>query len=72
MWYFAKQHEFVIVTKDSDLVDLAIMRGAPPKLVWLRLGNVSTERVAEVLRDRRAAIEALLEDSARTVLEIVA
>ncbi|MGH8138394.1 MAG: DUF5615 family PIN-like protein [Steroidobacteraceae bacterium] len=34
------------------------MYGAPPKVIWLNLGNASTNDVAEVLKNRRLAIEA--------------
>ena len=36
IWDYAKAHEYVIASKDSDLAELSIVRGAPPKLVWLR------------------------------------
>ena len=44
IWYYARAHDFVLVTKDSDMVDLAIARVGPPKVVWLRLGNVTASR----------------------------
>ncbi|HUP50806.1 MAG TPA: DUF5615 family PIN-like protein [Thermoanaerobaculia bacterium] len=42
IWYYARTHDFVIVTKDSDIVELSVLRGRPPKVVWLRLGNATT------------------------------
>ena len=53
------------------MVDLAIARVGPPKVVWLRLGNVTTNRVEEVLRKNQLAIEELVLDRSRTVLEIL-
>jgi predicted nuclease of predicted toxin-antitoxin system len=32
----------VILSKDEDLVDLVRHHGAPPQIVWIRLGNQST------------------------------
>jgi predicted nuclease of predicted toxin-antitoxin system len=29
-----------IMTKDKDLVDLAARHGPPPKIIWVRLGNM--------------------------------
>ena len=29
----------MIVTKDEDFHHLSVLRGAPPKVVWLRTGN---------------------------------
>lgn len=50
IWSFAREHEFVIVSKDSDFSDLSFLYGAPPKAAWLRIGNASTTRIATVLR----------------------
>ena len=53
LWLFAKTHEFVFVTKDRDVAELAILRGAPPKVIWLRIGNCKT---AAVERTRRCPV----------------
>lgn len=54
IWYYARHHGFSLVTKNTDMIDLCVLRGAPPRALWLRLGNCSTARVREVL-DRNAA-----------------
>jgi hypothetical protein len=34
---------YVIVTKDAEYFsDLSLQRGAPPKLIWLRIGSCTT------------------------------
>jgi predicted nuclease of predicted toxin-antitoxin system len=38
---------------DEDFHRLSVLRGAPPKVIWLRLGNASTEDVARLLHARR-------------------
>jgi predicted nuclease of predicted toxin-antitoxin system len=38
IWEFAKMHNFVIVTFDADFYDLAVIKGIPPKTIWLRMG----------------------------------
>ncbi len=50
MWDLAIEHECLLVTKDEDFLRSSVLRGAPPKVVWLRLGNCTTEVIAEVLR----------------------
>ena len=47
IWQFAKQNDFTIVTFDSDFSDIATLRGFPPKIVWLRAGNLTTAEIAE-------------------------
>lgn len=39
IWAYAKERNWVIVTKDEDFQDLSIRLGAPPQVVWMRLGN---------------------------------
>lgn len=50
IWEYAGEHDFLIVSKDSDFRQLAFLLGPPPKAIWLRVGNASTTTVAEVLR----------------------
>jgi predicted nuclease of predicted toxin-antitoxin system len=59
----------VLVTADSDFLDLASTRGAPPKLVRLENCNYPTSR-AEALLRRYAVAIADLEYSDRDVLII--
>ena len=50
VWDYAKDNNFMIVSKDADMHDLSLVFGNPPKVVWLRLGNCSTRQVEELLR----------------------
>ena len=50
IWEFAKSNGYTIVSKDNDFHQRSFLYGHPPKVVWLRLGNCSTEQVAEALR----------------------
>lgn len=59
VWNFARDSDFVIVSKDSDFAELSVLRGAPPRLVWIRRGNCSTSDIASLLRAHRAAIDEL-------------
>jgi predicted nuclease of predicted toxin-antitoxin system len=70
LWDFARAHGFAIVTKDSDFLELALLRGFPPKVVLLNLGNASNQRVREVLLKQAAAISEFLELASQGVLEI--
>ena len=51
IWAWAGEHDYVIVSKDSDFRQLAFLYGPPPKAVWLRMGNASTLDIFNVLRD---------------------
>lgn len=49
--------------KDGDFNNLSVMRGSPPKVVWLQLGNCTTAQVEAVFRKRFADIEAFEKDA---------
>jgi len=70
IWLIAKTHGFVLVSKDRDLAELAILRGAPPKIIWLRMGNCRTVIIERALRANIQAIEDLVRDPERVVLEL--
>ena len=69
IWDYARTHGFILVTADSDFLDLSKDRGAPPKVVRLENCNYRTSRVEELLR-RHAVRIAELEQSSRAVLVI--
>ena len=50
VWDYAKDNNFMIVSKDADMHDLSLVFGNPPKVVWVRLGNCSTRQVENLLR----------------------
>lgn len=49
IWSYAGAEGFVVVSKDADFRQLAFLHGPPPKVVWLRVGNVSTDAIHELL-----------------------
>lgn len=62
LWDHARQSGFVIVTKDADFSSLSVLRGFPPKVVWLLLGNCTTQQVEAALRANHAALLAFEHD----------
>lgn len=59
-----------IVSKDADFLALRFVLGEHVRMVWIRLGNGSTDQVEQAPRTRRASIEALGDDPSQ-VIEIV-
>jgi predicted nuclease of predicted toxin-antitoxin system len=49
IWEFARQHGFAIVTHDEDYAELSFHQGFPPKVIWLRTGNISTDDLSDLL-----------------------
>ena len=36
---FAKDNDFTIVTKGVDFIEINLIKGFPPKIVWIRNGS---------------------------------
>jgi predicted nuclease of predicted toxin-antitoxin system len=70
IWQHAKDHGFVLVTLDKDFADLALQRGAPPKIIWLRCGNSTVATVERLLRANFKDIELFESSPSASVLEI--
>ena len=49
VWALAREHGCILVTKDSDFHRLSLLHGAPPKVVWWRIGNCATADIAKLL-----------------------
>ncbi|AFZ14875.1 hypothetical protein Cri9333_4073 [Crinalium epipsammum PCC 9333] len=62
LWEYARQNNFTVVTRDSDFSELSILRGFPPKVIWIRRGNCSTNQIEEILRSHNGEIRQFNED----------
>jgi predicted nuclease of predicted toxin-antitoxin system len=56
IWAFSKNKNYVIVTFDSDFYDISLINGCPPKIIWIRTGNITTNEIAQLFKDNRATI----------------
>ncbi len=50
VWEHAKREGFIIHSKDSDFQQRSLLNGAPPKCIWLRIGNCSTNEIKSLIR----------------------
>ncbi len=51
IWSLARDKGFAIVSKDDDFNQRCLLRGHPPKVVWVRLGNCSTDELARSIEN---------------------
>jgi len=72
LWQYARENEFVIVSKDADFSEISMLHGYPPKLLWLRIGNCTTDDIERLIRANVSYIRALAEDDTRGILSLVA
>lgn len=70
VWELARAHGCVLVTKDGDFHRLSLLHGAPPKVVWLRIGNCSTADIVRLLTKYAEDIREFDAQSDATVLEL--
>jgi predicted nuclease of predicted toxin-antitoxin system len=70
VWTYANRHNFVIVSKDSDFHQRSFVKGAPPKVIWLRCGNCGTQEISNILQRYQADFELFANDPQAAFLEI--
>jgi predicted nuclease of predicted toxin-antitoxin system len=68
---FAKLNGYAIVTFDSDYVDLNVIIGIPPKIIWLKTGNLTTKSISALFNRNIFAIHEFLESEEDEILEII-
>lgn len=61
IWDYAREHNFIIVSKDHDFLDMSVLYNSPPKLIFLKIGNCSTDKVAQTLRMNFEFIQTLID-----------
>ena len=50
VWDHANQQQLVIISKDSDFRQRSFLFGGPPKVIWIRRGNCSTNEIEAIIR----------------------
>jgi predicted nuclease of predicted toxin-antitoxin system len=49
IWETAKSGGFAVMSKDDDFRQRSLLFGQPPKVVWLKIGNCSTEEIDKLV-----------------------
>lgn len=70
IWNYAKENSFTIVTFDEDFYEWQVMKGYPPKVIWLRSGNVGMKQIAEKLNSNSDTILEFNQDKEIGIIEI--
>lgn len=60
IWRYARNQGLTIVSLDSDFYDLSVLRGAPPRVVWIRSRDTTTRTLLQLLRDHADEIKEFL------------
>ena len=70
IWDVAQREGWNILTKDGDFRSIQLLRGFPPKIIWLRCGNASTNSILSILTSHSQLIEEFLHQSQMGILQI--
>jgi predicted nuclease of predicted toxin-antitoxin system len=70
IWRFAKANNYNILTFDEDFSELQNLYSYPPKIIWLRTGNISTIEIAATLLKLEKDIDTFLTNDNVGVYEI--
>ncbi len=70
VWDYAEANGFAVVTRDEDYSQMSVLRGCPPKVVWIVVGNCKTARIEGLLRSRHADLIAFDADPDAGVIEL--
>lgn len=70
IWDYARQNDYMIVTKDADFSELSLLLNFPPKIIWIRRGNCSTNDIEKLLRESYESIVKLSEGVASGILTL--
>ncbi|QEM01981.1 hypothetical protein DIU31_000020 [Mucilaginibacter rubeus] len=70
IWQFAKANDYSILTFDEDFWELQNLYSFPPKIIWLRIGNVNTQAIANLLLKYEESIIHFINDDNLGVYEL--
>lgn len=62
VWNYAREHGFLLVSKDADFHQRSFLYGFPPKVLWVTLGNCSTSEIEKAIRKNNVKIIAFEQD----------
>lgn len=68
IWQYAKTQHFIIVSKDNDFRQRSFLYGAPPKVIWLSVGNSGTEAIKELILKNIETIRQFSDDITQGLL----
>jgi predicted nuclease of predicted toxin-antitoxin system len=71
IWEYAKQQTYTIVTFDADFYDFSLVWGQPPKIIWIRSYNQTTQNIEKIIRKYSKTMIEFQYDITLACLEII-
>lgn len=69
IWSFAKKNGLTILSYDTDFIDLAQLKGSPPKVIKIKTGNLSNTAIIRLLEQKQQAIYDFIQSPAHQELD---
>ena len=63
IWNYALEHNFVILTKDTDFLNRVLVSGTSPKVIYFQLGNCSLKELYQYFNANWVRIQSEIENS---------
>ena len=60
IWEYALKNDYSTVTFDTDFYDISVINGHPPKIIWIRSGNLTTKEIVDLMLHNQNMIEKFL------------
>lgn len=60
IWEYARKNDYSIVTFDSEFYDISVLNGHPPKIIWIRSGNLTTKEIVKSMIHNKKMIDKFL------------
>ncbi|MFN0204152.1 MAG: DUF5615 family PIN-like protein [Bacteroidia bacterium] len=71
IFMYARQNQFdAILTLDEDFQHHILIHQAPPKIIWLRVGNCGTNHIIETIVNNFTNIQYFVNDDNYEIIEI--
>ena len=61
IWDYARDNNLIIITKDVDFTNKVLLKGAPPKVIYIRTGNLTLTAFYHFLQQHWTVILNLIE-----------
>jgi predicted nuclease of predicted toxin-antitoxin system len=70
LWELAGDGDYLLTTRDEDLIGTSVLRGTPPKILWLNTGHSRNPVIAALIKSHSADIERFATDADLSFLAI--
>ena len=71
LWNYARDNDYCIVSKDTDFIARSAIHRWPPKVILLRVGNCSTNRIEAILITHYSDIQTFARNFERGLLVLL-